>query len=441
MDVVIGLAFGTLGKISLGKNDSNGKSSTTLDDKTNYCDNKWHHIAVVSDGSLLVVYADNVKINTFELTALQSVQWVNNYIGRSLGQNVAYSTMQIDDFRVYATTLTNSDIATVFNYKNTQKNIVASNIQPFSVPAVSMNSLQPISVPAVSMNALQPISVPAVSMNSNPVPLIWYKFDTLSSTKVSNYGSAGSSLDATLNNGAVVTTYESPVGPISLNLTNTPVKLSVDPTGQYLSIPPFTLGGPFSFSCWFRKYSDANEKNGRIFEFSLSSEKIISVSFDRLGKIIITKVDSNGKSSTTLDKINYCDNKWHHIVISSDGKLLVFYVDNVKINALKYTALQSLQRVNNYIGRTIDKNVAYSTIRLDDFRVYTTTLTNSDIATLFNYKNIKKNSAAASKSVVENFEDSWNAYQIEDSWNANPLQTIGILIVLFVIIKFLFFKH
>ena len=60
---------------------------------------------------------------------------------------------------------------------------------------------------------------------------------------------------------------------------------------------------------------------------------------------------------------------------------------------------------------------------------------------VFNYKNIKKNSAAASKSVVENFEDSWNAYQIEDSWNANPLQTIGILIVLFVIIKFLFFKH
>ena len=87
----------------------------------------------------------------------------------------------------------------------------------------------------------------------SPVPLIWYKFDTLYSSKVSNSGSAGAMLDATLNNGASVKKYGSPVGSICLNITNTPIKRSQDPTGQFLSIPPFTLGETFSCSCWFKK--------------------------------------------------------------------------------------------------------------------------------------------------------------------------------------------
>ena len=49
-----------------------------------------------------------------------------------------------------------------------------------------------------------------------------------------------------------------------------------------------------------------------------------------------------------------------------------------------------------------------------------------------------------SKSILDQFKDSWIAIQFKDSWNANPLQTIGILIALFigfvVIIKILFFR-
>ena len=113
----------------------------------------------------------------------------------------------------------------------------------------------------------------------SPVPYIWYKFDTLSSSTVINSGSAGASLDATLNNGASVMSTESPTGSSCLNLTNTPTKLSSDPTGQYLSIPPVTLGEPFSCSCWFKK-ADANEPFARIFDFSLSQmEKLVTLAF------------------------------------------------------------------------------------------------------------------------------------------------------------------
>ena len=106
-------------------------------------------------------------------------------------------------------------------------------------------------------------------LTQSSVPLIWYKFETASTTQVKNYGSAGSTLDATLNNGASVISSDSPVGSTNLNLINTPAKPSSDPNGQYLSIPSFTVGGAFSFSYWFDK-SNVNKAFAHIFDFSFS---------------------------------------------------------------------------------------------------------------------------------------------------------------------------
>ena len=89
--------------------------------------------------------------------------------------------------------------------------------------------------------------------NTSAFPLIWYKFESPSSSKVQNFGSAGVLLDATLHNGASVINNDSPTGSTCLNLNNNPVKLSNYPSAQYLSIPRFTLGGAFSCSCWFKK--------------------------------------------------------------------------------------------------------------------------------------------------------------------------------------------
>ena len=219
----------------------------------------------------------------------------------------------------------------------------------------------------------------------SPIPYIWYNFDTISSSTVKNSGSAGSLLDATLNNGASVVSNASPTGSTCLNITNTPVKLSTDPTGQYLSIPPFTLGGPFSCSCWFKK-ADAKESWARIFDFSLSpngGKSIVLAFYATSGSILV----GNSGGNVYSNQPNLCDNKWHHIVIVSDGTSLVFYVDNVKVNTTKFAALENVQRVNNYIGRSSWPD-PYSTIQIDDFRVYTTPLTDSNIASLFTYKKI-----------------------------------------------------
>ena len=249
----------------------------------------------------------------------------------------------------------------------------------------------------------------------SPIPYIWYNFDTISSSTVKNSGSAGSLLDATLNNGASVVSNESPTGSTCLNLNNTPVKLSTDPTGQYLSIPPFTLGGPFSCSCWFKK-ADSKEAWSRIFDFSLTPNggKSLLLGFVGTSGSIF---GSNSGANVYSNQPNLCDNKWHHVVIVSDGTNLVFYVDNVKVNTVKFPALENVQRVNNYIGRSSYTD-PYSTIQIDDFRVYTTALTDSNIASLFTYKKI----VPATPTVVSSTDD---------------LKTYGIWIFIVVILLFI----
>ena len=224
----------------------------------------------------------------------------------------------------------------------------------------------------------------------SPFPYIWYKFDTISSSKVINSGSAGATLDATLYNGASVINNENanPIGSTCLNLQNTPNKLCSDSTGQYLSIPPFTLGGPFSFSCWFKK-DNKNQEWARIFNFSLAppSEKLLTLAFaSKSGYILIAKNDSNSSTDHYVNQTNYCDQKWHHIAIVSDASNITFYIDNVKCWTSAITALENVQRVNNYIGRSSNTNDVYATMQIDDFRLYTTPLTESDIATLFTYR-------------------------------------------------------
>ena len=244
------------------------------------------------------------------------------------------------------------------------------------------------------------------------VPLIWYKFETASTTKVKNYGSAGSTLDATLNNGASVISSDSPVGSTNLNLINTPAKPSSDPNGQYLSIPAFTAGGSFSFSCWFKK-SNTTENWARIFDFSfsLNGGKTLILAFaGTVGQIILGRNDIGNKPTNT---INYCDNKWHHIVGISDSSTLTFYIDNVKINSMPYTALESTSRINNYLGRSSYAPDQYSTIQIDDFRFYTTALNSSEVPVLYNYKK--------TSSMLQSFQQSPNMWYI-----------IGALIVIII---------
>ena len=64
---------------------------------------------------------------------------------------------------------------------------------------------------------------------------------------------------------------------------------------------------------------------------------------------------------------------------------LVFYIDYQEISTTEYTALENVDRVNNYIGRSSSAD-AYATIQVDDFRLYTTPINDDDVKALYTYK-------------------------------------------------------
>jgi hypothetical protein len=264
---------------------------------------------------------------------------------------------------------------------------------------------------------------------STAVPLIWYKFESLSTSNVQNFGSAGVSLDATLQNGASVISNESPTGSTCLNLSNTPVNRP----GQYLSIPPFTLGGAFSCSCWFKK---ANVENvwTDIYSFSIGNgAKRLSLGLvNNTGLLSLDRDDNNGKVYQTTNGINYCDNKWHHVVVASTGSTLygstlVIYIDYQEIKltkqvALDYPALETVERVKNYIGFS-SLATQYATIQVDDFRLYTTAINDYDIQALYNYKKTPETKKETKK------------------WNTNTIILIVVIVVVIFVVAMLILRN
>ena len=262
-------------------------------------------------------------------------------------------------------------------------------------------------------------------------PYIWYQFETITSTQVKNYGSGGTALDATLHNGASVMKSDSPIGSVCLNLMNTPTKQSSDASGQYLSFPSFKVSGvAFSCSCWFKK-SNTNETWSRIFDFSVTPNggKTISLAFSgNTGQIVLDRNDTFYKGISNVNSTNYCDNKWHHIVIVGNGSSLSFYIDNVKLNTMQYKILEPAERVTNSIGRSSYTSDAYASIQIDDFRWYTLPLNDVDVTALFNYKK------------TETITQKVQYFVSDKSWYMIISGSFAIIIIIVVFVRYFIFR-
>ena len=215
-----------------------------------------------------------------------------------------------------------------------------------------------------------------------PTPSIWYRFEE-NASEIKNYGTGV--FDATIYNGASAGPNVSPKGTASLSLRNIPPKKSEDDTGQYLSIPPFTTGGPMTISLWFKKEMKG-EDFARIFDFSdgQNLDNTFLLTFTKNGNLWIR---SHG-STYIISETDYCDNKWHHVVLIIDKSNLTVYIDTEVIQKIPYFNVPITVRDKNYIGRSSFRGDDYCTMNIADFRKYTQVLTVNDVLILFNYYKI-----------------------------------------------------
>lgn len=285
-------------------------------------------------------------------------------------------------------------------------------------------------------------------------PIIWYDFQNVDGSTVHNSGPQD--YDATLHNDAKIdSSSSSPTGGEALSLYNRPVNSSSNDNGQYMSIPPFQLGGTITVTFWFKK-NVKDEVGARLFDFfnygqTGSTDSEFLAVFDKTGQLVVGYND--GAVVKILLKSDYCDDKWYHIAIVHDGKTMTVYINNKKIDSVAGSPISTVSRNYNYIGRGSQTTSNYSTMNIDDFRIYDTNLSEKDLKDIFDHKkdkskkdtkNDKKKASGAAKptktqSVKEIFNTNYKKHKVTTILVTCIISIV--VIVIFVLIGYFIKKN
>jgi hypothetical protein len=125
------------------------------------------------------------------------------------------------------------------------------------------------------------------------------------------------------------------------------------------------------------------EDFARIFDFSdgKNLDNTFLLTFTKNGNLWLR---SHG-NTYIISNTDYCDNKWHHIVLAIDKSNVTVYIDTEVIQKISYFNVPITVRDKNYIGRSSFSGDDYCTMNIADFRKYTSALTANDVSFLFNY--------------------------------------------------------
>ena len=213
----------------------------------------------------------------------------------------------------------------------------------------------------------------------------WYKFDGNGNDML---------LDASGNNHTLInpsgTTPEydnviKVVGDGSLKLTN-----------DYIDMPStlnhYTIwnGNGISFSLWF-KMPTSSPNYARIFTFcnnavGTNPSNAIFVCRNQTTSNLLFRIMISGSSTNYIAVGSFVDDNWHHLVWSIDTSgVWSVYIDNVYINPNTTKTPSNFTPTRRYIGRSgYPVDTTYSTLNMDDFRIYDKVLTPTEIGYLAN---------------------------------------------------------
>jgi hypothetical protein len=93
----------------------------------------------------------------------------------------------------------------------------------------------------------------------------------------------------------------------------------------------------------------------------------------------------NWPLSYPISPVTLTPNSWQFLAYTFNGTLLSIYLDGILVvNETHEINMASMERVNNYIGKSCDPTNGYSYSLLDDLRFYNVSLTQSQVIELQN---------------------------------------------------------
>ncbi len=197
----------------------------------------------------------------------------------------------------------------------------------------------------------------------------WWDFSECSGPTATN--SAGNS-NGTLAGGTTWST-DTPTG--------AGCSLSFSGSGNYVSVPQ-TLSVPITISAWVKLTDFSKTANTLINSFPHTT---LGISLNRSGNGETVVYIGNGSGwfpsapAITSSK-NMTVNKWHHVAFSSSGTKSTLYIDGVNVGSSSYVP----SGFGSYfdIGEIVQSGEYFNGL-IDGYRVYTSTLTASEVQKLY----------------------------------------------------------
>ncbi len=200
-------------------------------------------------------------------------------------------------------------------------------------------------------------------------PVAWYKFDN-------NLTLDSSSNTHTLaNNGLVInnTIYKTGVSSAACQSNYATVPTTINPS-------TINAYNGISFTLWFRMSTSSGRDATLIYFADSTKTNHISVSKNGTNNTLKFQINTN----SVITDIAYVDNNWHHFVwsIAKDGKWTI-YMDGVVTNI---STTRSIPTVSNWNNSIIGG--AVTICNYDDFRIYNSVMTASEVNFLYNSTNV-----------------------------------------------------
>ena len=348
---------------------------------------KWCHVIVTKDSNSANIYINNVLDNGS--TAVSSnAMWYNGFEHFTIGckQNTgaggataSHISDPMDQLRIFTSVLTSAERAAVYAEDSSTANTLNFPTGAGCVAAYQFDN-----------NINGPLNTDKISTCDFPSGAgcqLLYEFNNSVTDTCGSY-------NGTANN----ITY--PNGVFNKAASFNGSSSYIDTNYTYPAVSTISISVWFNVTTssprWtmFGDYDAAGADVSSRFSLTIDSSNNFEVN------------TANGSSSdvwATISASSYFDSAWHHLVITADGTALKLYVDGTLLGSDTSTvAIGTAGAQSLTIGRAGDYNGNYMNGRLDQFRIFTSTLTQSQVTELARGAGSAKNAQDLNNNIAFN---------------------------------------
>jgi hypothetical protein len=341
----------------------------------------WTHVAWVLTGSSWTIYINGSVVTPTVGTAVTQYlpptgAYPYFFIGRSSWVADVYGYGNYNDFRMYSIGLSSQQISDIYNAGN---GIIGSQVA------------------STNFGASWTTTVPSLLYN--------YRFTTGDVQGVTTLNAASGQFDATLVNGPTLTTSTYKAGTASIALLGS--------SSQYVQLPAFTMTSTITgitISCWIN-FATSPANYTRIFDISGALKNNVGAitgggtaysfqGFAVSNTLVFEIVSSTNSGSANVGAISTpylaSTGTWTHVTWVLTGSSWTLYINSAVVTPTINTAISVYLPPTTYnngiypnffIGRSSWINDSYTTGNFSDFRMYTSALTASQVASMYNSGN------------------------------------------------------